>query len=101
MWVIVMFDLPVGTPNERKRATAFRNDLLDLGFGMSQFSIYTRHCADKEQAETQIRAIEAAMPPAGKVHILQITDRQYANIRTFRGKKREPSQGNPDQLALF
>ena len=39
MWMIVMFDLPVGTDKERKRATKFINFLLDEGFSMSQFSV--------------------------------------------------------------
>lgn len=101
MWLFVMFDLPVGTKAERKRATGFRHTLLDLGFEMSQFSVYLRHCAGKEQAEKFIRQIEASMPPSGKVHIVQITDKQYENIRTFRGRKREPTQKNPNQLVLF
>ncbi|MEQ9146614.1 MAG: CRISPR-associated endonuclease Cas2 [Parvibaculaceae bacterium] len=101
MWLFVMFDLPVGTKKERKRAADFRHRLLDLGFEMSQFSIYLRHFAGKEQAESFIRQIEMEMPPAGKVHIVQITDKQYENIRTFRGRKREPAQKNPDQLVLF
>ena len=32
MWLIVMFDLPVIEREERKSATRFRNDLLDMGF---------------------------------------------------------------------
>ena len=44
MWMIVMFDLPVGTDKERKRATKFRNFLLDEGFSMSQFSVYLKFC---------------------------------------------------------
>lgn len=35
MWIVVMFDLPVIEREERKAATAFRNDLLDMGFEMS------------------------------------------------------------------
>lgn len=101
MWMFVLFDLPVGTRKERKAATGFRNDLLDLGFQMSQFSVYLKYCAGKERAEALARQIEAAMPPSGKVHIVQITDKQYENIRTYRGKKREPSPKNPDQLVLF
>lgn len=101
MWVMVMFDLPVGTPKARKRATGFRNKLLDLGFEMSQFSVYLRHCAGKEQAEALMRQIEREMPPSGKVHIIQITDKQYENVRTFRGRNREPAQKNPNQLVLF
>ncbi len=42
MWVWVLFDLPVGTKAERKRATRFRNDLLDLGFEMVQFSVVSQ-----------------------------------------------------------
>lgn len=96
-----MFDLPVGTRTERRRATQFRHSLLDLGFGMSQFSVYMRFCAGKEAAESLTARIEQVLPPSGKVHVLQITDKQYEKIRTFKGRKRERSPGNPEQLALF
>jgi CRISPR-associated protein Cas2 len=101
MWIFVLFDLPVGTKKERKAATTFRHTLLDLGFEMSQFSVYLKFSAGKEQAEALERRVEAAMPPSGKVHVVQITDKQYENIRTYRGRKREPSPKNPNQLALF
>lgn len=35
MWMLVMFDLPVLEPEERRAATQFRNQLLDLGFEMA------------------------------------------------------------------
>jgi hypothetical protein len=38
-WVLVFFDLPVGTPEERKAATNFRKDLLRDGYMMVQFSV--------------------------------------------------------------
>lgn len=101
MWLVVLFDLPVGTKKERKAATKFREKLLDLGFEMSQYSVYLRFCASKEHAETYEKKIEAAMPKAGKVHMMSITDKQYENIRTYRGNKREQSPRNPDQYALF
>jgi CRISPR-associated protein Cas2 len=101
MWIFVLFDLPVGTKKERKAATKFRHALLDLGFEMSQFSVYLKFTAGKEQAEALERQVEVAMPQSGKVHVVQITDKQYENIRTYRGKKREPSLKNPNQLALF
>lgn len=101
MWLMVLFDLPVGTKKERKAATGFRRNLLDLGFEMSQFSVYLRMCAGKEQALVYERTIERAMPPSGKVHILGITDKQYETIRTHRGRKREQPLRNPNRLALF
>lgn len=101
MWIFVLFDLPVGTKRERKAATKFRHSLLDLGFEMSQFSVYLKFCTGKEQAEAVARQVEAEMPPSGKVHFVGITDKQYESIRTYRGRKREPSSKMPSQLALF
>lgn len=101
MWLVVLFDLPVGTKKERKAATRFRLKLLDLGFEMTQYSVYLRFCAGKEQAESYERKIEQAMPSAGKVHIMAITDKQYESIRTYRGRNRERSPKNPEQYALF
>ncbi|MEI7775636.1 MAG: CRISPR-associated endonuclease Cas2, partial [Verrucomicrobiota bacterium] len=39
-WLMVTFDLPVGTKSQRKRATAFREFLLDDGFQIVQWSVY-------------------------------------------------------------
>lgn len=101
MWTFVLFDLPVGTKKERKAANKFRHALLDLGFEMTQFSVYLRFSAGKEQVEALARQVEGEMPPSGKVHLVSITDKQYENIRTYRGRKREPTPKIPTQLALF
>lgn len=101
MWLICMFDLPVGTPGERRLATKFRQFLLDEAFEMSQFSVYLRFCAGKDKAEAHVRRIKAALPPSGHVHIFMITDRQYELSWSFRGQKRERRSGIPNQLALF
>ena len=100
LWLQVLFDLPVTKKEQRKKASDFRNNLLDLGFSMSQFSVYMRYCKNKEQAETLIKKIERTMPDQGTVHMLIITDKQYENIKTFycgaKGRLK-----NPDQLLLF
>ena len=54
MWIMVIFDLPVGTKKQRHAATKFRNFLLDQGFTMSQFSVYMRFCGGKDQARPLI-----------------------------------------------
>jgi CRISPR-associated protein Cas2 len=101
VWLFVLFDLPVGTKKERKAAAKFRLSLLDQGFEMTQFSVYLKFCAGKEHSDAVARRVESGMPVSGKVHLVEITDKQYENIRTYRGKKREPSPKNPNQLALF
>jgi CRISPR-associated protein Cas2 len=101
MWLLVMFDLPVGTKPERHAATKFRQWLLDQGYEMSQFSVYIRFCVGKEQATRRIRDIAAALPDKGSVHVLSITDRQFEQMAVFRGQSRKRSRSAPGQLALF
>ena len=102
MWVWILFDLPVSTKRERKNAAEFRNDLLDLGFQMVQFSVYLRHAHSKEKAESIATKVGACVPDSGHVQILFFTDRQYQLSQSFRGKKSgKPNQQKPDQLTLF
>ncbi|MBT4702151.1 MAG: CRISPR-associated endonuclease Cas2 [Rhodospirillaceae bacterium] len=100
LWMIVMFDLPVVEPEERKAATRFRNSLLDQGFHMAQFSIYYRLLSGRDAAQALERKISASVPAEGSVNILTITDKQYENIKSFKGSRAEEPK-KPDQLKLF
>lgn len=101
MWLLVMFDLPVGSASERRAATKFRNWLLDQGYEMSQFSIYLRSCVSKEQADRRLREISANVPPKGSVNVISITDRQFELMARFRARKRQSKNRLPGQLELF
>lgn len=101
MWMTVMFDLPVVEKAERKAATEFRNALLDMGFEMSQFSVYMRFCTSPAQVDTYCKKVECSLPQGGKVNILQFTDKQYERIISFHGKAKQPANKPPDQFDLF
>lgn len=101
MWLYVMFDLPVGTKRERKQASGFRMHLLDLGFEMSQFSVYLKYCPSGEKAEAVSRKVEPKVPPGGKVDILTVTDRQFANIKRYYGGTGQKMRAAPRQLQIF
>lgn len=101
MWLFVVFDLPVLTKIERKRATKFRQYLLDEGFSMMQFSVYLRFTAGKEQVEALTRRIGRRVPKSGKVDLLTLTDQQYAAMTSFRGSADVARPEKPEQLALF
>ena len=96
-----MFDLPVVESAERKAATQFRNTLLDLGFSMSQFSVYMRFCSSPAQVDTYCRRVEEALPDGGNVNIIQLTDKQYERIISFHGRAKQPDKKTPDQFDLF
>jgi CRISPR-associated protein Cas2 len=101
MWIFVMFDLPVGTREQSRAATKFREFLLDEGFEMSQFSIYARFCNGKEQYEAYLRRIELKLPERGDIHVLTFTDKQYENIVRFSSQSRQRQRKNPEQLVMF
>lgn len=100
MWMLVLFDLPVIEKEERKAATTFRNFLLDNGFSMIQYSIYTKLFSGKDACEKYYRLISKNLPSEGKVDIITITDKQYGNIISYSaGTKSQKKQ--PEQLLLF
>ena len=101
MWLLVMFDLPVGTKAERRAATKFREWLLDEGYEMTQFSIYMRFSVGKEQTDRRIRDIAKVRPDKGSVHVLTVTDRQFEHMTVFRGKDQGRGRKAPNQLELF
>ncbi len=105
MWVIVMFDLPVSSKLEMRRATRFRNSLLELGFTRKQFSVYMRHCESLEKSELLAAQVNNCLVENGMVTILFITDRQYGLAKNYFGKtvsKNENAELNKlEQLYLF
>ncbi len=72
-----MFDLPVLTDRERKDATRFRNNLLDDGYLMIQFSVYARPCVSYEHLEKHLAKVQVFVPEAGNVRIMFMTDEQW------------------------
>ena len=101
MWLTVLFDLPVGSSDERRRATGFRNLLLDEGFMMKQFSVYLRACPNRPNAEALADRIGRHAPPEGDVSIMFFTDKQYGLTRNFAGRAQKDTEKKPEQFTLF
>lgn len=101
MWLFAMFDLPVDTREARRTYARFRKDLLTQGFTMLQFSVYARHCATEDSANTIRQRVQAFLPDQGQVRLLGVTDRQFGKMEVFYGKKRRPAEDPPQQFMLF
>ena len=101
MWILVLFDLPTDTKKDKKAYALFRKNLQRDGFTMFQFSIYVRHCASQENAAVHIKRVKSFLPEYGNVGIICITDKQFANIELFYGKKPLSPEAPGQQLELF
>lgn len=92
--MMVMFDLPVQTNVDKTHYRHFHDFLLDDGFLMMQFSVYGRHCASREIAETHQRRVGLAVPPNGQIRVLQVTEAQFGRMTIFENyvvRKPEPA----------
>lgn len=101
MWLVVMFDLPVTTSAERRRARRFHDYLLDEGFSMKQFSVYLRYFDNRAKADTAADRVGKAVPAEGAVSILFVTDKQFGQMRNYLGKVPTKAEQKPAQFSLF
>lgn len=100
-WVLVFFDLPVGTPEERRAASNFRKDLLKDGYIMVQFSVYARPCGSPDRVETQVRRLKPKIPPKGEVRSLIVSDAQWGRMLILRSRQKIPPEDQPQQLLFW
>jgi CRISPR-associated protein Cas2 len=101
LWVFVFFDLPTETKKDRRHYTRFRKLLTNDGFSMLQYSIYTRHCNSRENANVHIKRVRGFLPPKGEVIIFTLTDKQFGMMEFFRAAKEAEKPETPQQLELF
>jgi len=101
VWLMVFFDLPVGTKAERRTATRFRNFLKGDGYMMLQFSVYARVCRGEDAASKHINRVTGNLPQQGSVRVLQVTDRQYGKMRLLRGEARATEKVGAKQMVLL
>lgn len=94
-WLLVAFDLPVGTKKQRKAATAFRNFLIDDGYQMVQLSVYARACVSFARQETHLDRVRKNLPPEGSVRAIFVT---RAPVLESRQSRLPRSVGQPTGL---
>ena len=102
-WILVMFDLPVGTKREMKAASQFRKSLLQDGYSMIQFSIYMRACVDHERMKKHADRLKHFAPAGGNIQALFITDKQWEKAITIIGEEygRRRRINRPEMPSLF
>ena len=86
MRIIVFFDLPTYTSEDRRVYRGFRKYLQKMGFLMMQESVYSKLVLNQTNADLVIKNIRKHKPPEGLVQILTITERQFSKIEYLVGE---------------
>ena len=87
MRVLVFFDLPMLSSEDRKAYTRFRKFLINDGYMMLQESVYCKLAMNQNAANALILRLKQNKPSAGLVQALVITEKQFASIELIIGDK--------------
>lgn len=99
-WLMAIFDLPVLLEEERKEANRFRKALLDDGFIMIQYSVYSRPCVSLERMTKYYERVKSYAPTTGDIRLLFFTDRQWSMSELI-CRKPKKIEKVPDQIEFF
>lgn len=86
MRIIVMFDLPVETKNDKRNYRIFRRYLVKSGFIMMQESIYCKLVLNSTAGKTIQNGVKMHKPPKGLVQMMCITEKQFSSIEYIVGE---------------
>jgi CRISPR-associated protein Cas2 len=101
MRMIVFFDLPTTSKQNRKHATQFRNNLLKEGYYMMQWSVYSRICKGMAQVEKHAQRLKGLIPPSGSIRLMTVTEKQFADMAILAGGSKKQEKIGAKQLVLF
>lgn len=87
MRLILFFDLPVVTKEDRRIYTSFRKYLIKNGYIMMQYSVYCKIFANREAAVKHVNVLQKNVPQKGQIRLLLVTEKQYAKIEIIVGGK--------------
>lgn len=89
MRLMVMFDLPVETSQQRRAYRVFRKKLIQEGFLMIQYSVYVRVCVNRKAAQFMEKRISNFLPENGLVQTLMLTEKQYNDMHFLLGEEKD------------
>ncbi|MCK9470474.1 MAG: CRISPR-associated endonuclease Cas2 [Bacilli bacterium] len=85
MRLILFFDLPTFTKQDIKRYSNFRKLLIQNGYMMIQYSVYSKIFNNRDAAQKHISFIQDKAPKHGHIRIMMVTEKQYSKMKIIIG----------------
>ncbi len=101
MRIIVFFDLPVVTIENKREYTRFRKYLIKSGFIMMQESVYCKMVLNQTAVTNMVNNIRKNKPEKGLVQILTITEKQFSKIEFVTGEYESDVLQSDERLVIF
>lgn len=101
MRVLVFFDLPVETKEQRRTYTKFRKFLLRNGFMMLQESVYCKLALNSTAVNAIVEQVHKNSPMEGLVQLLTVTEKQYAKMDLIVGTVKSEVLDSDERLVIL
>ena len=101
MRMIVFFDLPTETNEDKRNYRRFRKMLIDHVFMMMQESVYCKLLLNGSVAKAKLPAIKNNKPAKGLVQILTITEKQFAGMEFIVGEHKSDIIDSDERLIVL
>lgn len=101
MRLIVFFDLPVKTMEDKRNYRHFRKDLIRLGFYMIQESVYCRMLLNQTALYIATEQIRRIKPPTGLVQLLPVTEKQFARMEYIVGEAKSDVLDTDERIVIL
>ena len=101
MRVLVFFDLPVVTSENRRTYLKFRKFLLKNGFIMLQESVYCKLALNGTAVNAIIDNVHRNKPQEGLVQLLTVTEKQYSKMDIIIGELKSEVLDSDERLVIL
>lgn len=101
MRVLVFFDLPITTSENRRAYTHFRKFLLKNGFLMLQESVYCKLALNSTAVNAIVENIHKNKPEEGLIQLLTVTEKQYAKMDIIIGEIKSEVLDSDERLVIL
>lgn len=101
MRIMVFFDLPTITSEDRREYTKFRKYLIKSGFLMMQESVYTKIALNKTCADSIAESVRRNRPLSGLVQMMIITEKQFNRTEYICGEFNSDVLCSDERLVIF
>ena len=101
MRIILFFDLPMNTREERRNYTSFRSAIKKEGFIMMQESVYCKLSFNKSISDSVVARVKAIVPNKGLIQILLVTEKQFGSMINVLGEASHREIDSDDAMVVL
>lgn len=101
MRILIMFDLPTLTSEDRKEYRNFRKYLITSGFLMLQESVYSKLVLNTTSATIIMEHVRKHKPPSGSLFMLTVTEKQFSKMEIVVGDRQNEVIDSTERVLMI